>query len=344
MSAPQWLIRTIATVALGLAAIGVIPPASAAAVPSWDRTAVDYLSDHGWLDASAFDAYAPMARSSFTSLMHAAFGCCYRRDRGDLRAWELDAALVKALGQRSIADHLQHLTTPHGWSPDVGGHFGTEVVARELGLRHDWPPDQENREASLRQRITQADVAWAVWRAKTQPGLYSAGALANLALPDYTRRQRRIVDFAFGLVGKVYVWGGEWATKTPAGYPYGAQVHGGFDCSGFAWYVLRLATSSWDPPGRPYAGWDLPERTAADMAAGAPKRIRYRHLQPGDAVFFAPDGRDSPASTVYHMGIYLGNGWMIHSSGSRDGVSISSLGPGTYWHGQFAWGRRVASS
>jgi cell wall-associated NlpC family hydrolase len=66
------------------------------------------------------------------------------------------------------------------------------------------------------------------------------------------------------------------------------------------------------------------------------KRIGFAKLQPADVLFFGPAGpRSSPAS-VGHAGIYLGGGWMIHSSGQ--GVAVTPL---TGWYRQqFAWARR----
>ena len=65
------------------------------------------------------------------------------------------------------------------------------------------------------------------------------------------------------------------------------------------------------------------------------KRVAASQLEPADAVFFGA-GRKSPPSQVDHMGIYLGGGWFIHSSG--EGVTIVPL-DGWYEH-SFAWARR----
>ncbi|MDQ4025820.1 MAG: C40 family peptidase, partial [Actinomycetota bacterium] len=178
--------------------------------------------------------------------------------------------------------------------------------------------------------MSQADVVYAVWKAKTAPSTWNADALAGFSLATYGTVRREVVDFALSLVGTPYVWGGEWVKKTSAGYPYGAQPHGGVDCSGFVWYVLREKTTGW-APNRPYRGWSFPERSSSDMAAATKDRLGYKRLLPGDVLFFAPAGRKAKASAVYHAGLYLGRGWMIHSSGSRAGVSLASVAPGSYW-------------
>jgi cell wall-associated NlpC family hydrolase len=79
------------------------------------------------------------------------------------------------------------------------------------------------------------------------------------------------------------------------------------------------------------------------MAKGTDEKIGYRKLQAGDLMFFASGGREARASDVYHVGIYVGNGWMIDSSGSQAGVSLSEVGKGAWWHDQFLFGRRVIS-
>ncbi|HEX7626537.1 MAG TPA: NlpC/P60 family protein, partial [Gaiellaceae bacterium] len=59
-------------------------------------------------------------------------------------------------------------------------------------------------------------------------------------------------------------------------------------------------------------------------------------LQPADVMFFGAQGRRSSPSEVDHTGLYLGNGWMIQSSG--EGVTLLPF-DGWYTH-SFAWGRR----
>ena len=45
------------------------------------------------------------------------------------------------------------------------------------------------------------------------------------------------------------------------------------------------------------------------------KRIGFAKLAPGDVLFFGPSGPRSKPASIGHTGIYLGGGWMIHSSG-----------------------------
>ena len=341
--------RKIGSLLAGILLAATIPssPATAAKakIPEWIKPAVTYLDAAGYLDKKTFRANKPMIRADFTKLMRKAFGPgYYKRTAGNVRAGEVGHALVKALGRKDVAATLKGAASPDGWSPVLGRHFGSEIVARELGLRRDRPTTEDSFEASSSEAMRQADIVYAVHRAKTAPSLYSADVLRNFQLPNYGDTRRKVMQYAMSLVGTPYVWAGEWPERTPSGYPYGAQVHGGFDCSGFVWYVLQAKTSAYKPMGRPYKGWSIPQRSSYDMAAGTKDRLGYKKLRAGDIVFFAPGGKKAKARDVYHAGIYMGRGWMIHSSGSRAGVSITTIAPGSWWHSQIAWGRRVITN
>lgn len=332
-------------VAAALAACLAAPlapaPAAAGEVPAWARPAVDALEERGLIEEGSLRPNRGLTRARFAALIEAAFGPGHATaGEGKVTAAEVDAALVSALGFSELAARLGSLSSPDGWAPELPEHFGSEIVARALGLRYNRPASEERRDAASGEAMLQADIAYAVWRALEGPRTYAAEQLAGLSLPDYDEERRAVIAFALQQAGLPYVWAGEWAVPTPEGYPYGAQDQGGFDCSGFIWYVLKEAGASYAPPGRPYPGYALAERSARDMAAAARRRIRFGRLQPADLLFFAPDGRDSDAGAIYHAGLYLGNGWMVHSSGGGAGVNLSYVAGG-FWRSQFAWGRRV---
>ena len=67
------------------------------------------------------------------------------------------------------------------------------------------------------------------------------------------------------------------------------------------------------------------------------KRIPFAKLAPGDVALLRPERPALEPGSIGHTGIYLGAGWMIHSSGQ--GVAVTPL---TGWYRQqFAWGRRL---
>ena len=97
-----------------------------------------------------------------------------------------------------------------------------------------------------------------------------------------------IVDYAYQFLGTPYVWAG----TSPSG----------FDCSGFTQYVFRNA-----------AGVSLPRTTYEQINVGTP--VAYSDLQPGDLVF----------PHTGHVGIYVGNGQMIHAPSTGDVIKVSSV-------------------
>jgi cell wall-associated NlpC family hydrolase len=73
------------------------------------------------------------------------------------------------------------------------------------------------------------------------------------------------------------------------------------------------------------------------MSGEVPKaaRIPFEELEPGDVLFFGARGPKSKPAQVNHTGIYLGNGWFIHSSGY--GVALAELDG--WYRSEYAWAR-----
>lgn len=96
-------------------------------------------------------------------------------------------------------------------------------------------------------------------------------------------------------------------------YRWGGTTPAGFDCSG-------LMLWSWAQ-----AGVSLPRTSGAQRAYT--QRITFAQLQPGDLVF--------SGNPVYHVGMYIGGGQMIHSPQTGDVVKISAVRSG----GSVSYGR-----
>jgi cell wall-associated NlpC family hydrolase len=97
------------------------------------------------------------------------------------------------------------------------------------------------------------------------------------------------VNTALAQVGDPYVWG--------AGGP------DAFDCSGLMQYAYSAA------------GISLPHSSSSQSTMGTP--VSREQLQPGDLVFFY--------SPVSHVGMYIGNGQMVHAATSGTPVQVVSL-------------------
>jgi cell wall-associated NlpC family hydrolase len=240
-----------------------------------------------------------------------------------------DRMLVEELGLASVAAQVQQTAAAVGLDPP--SYFGTEVVARFLELRYEHPVGAQRLDLFPDQPITRADAAWSLARViDLNAGNVTDAreALSAFELPQMTAPQRQALRIAVSRIGYPYVWGGT-TDNTADGLE-----HGGFDCSGFAWRVYKVSGLPW--------GKQIRGRTAAEQAGEIPRsgRLSIDQLAPGDLLFFGSAHFNSKAteSNIIHEGIYLGNNWVIHSSGQ--GVYVLPL-TGSWLGSSFAWGRRV---
>lgn len=260
----------------------------------------------------------------------------------------LDRAMVFALGLRQEINGLNAIATADGVRIAHRSDFSYLVLADQLKLHYNYPKANEAPELLPGTPVRRSDTAYALWRAATAAGTWRVSALErfrSIILPALTPEQKKTVEFAFTYVGYPYVWAGEWFRKTPDPYCCGTQPIGGFDCSGFAWWVLRAPAGGWDNTSyRKYTGWSLPQRSSADIAEAAPVRLTSEQIAPLDVLLFDTDSSTSDGTdyaSVDHVGVALGGGWMVHSSGSSGGATIDWVGDG-WWRDHFRWGRRIA--
>jgi cell wall-associated NlpC family hydrolase len=244
----------------------------------------------------------------------------------------LDARFVNALDLTDSAKLFTQAARTAGLTPP--SRFGTEAIARLLGLRTNHPAALDSLERSPGQPATNAEAAYSAARI-LRLGEGDSQAVQELAAsfvpPALTPWQKKILTTAVRFIGYPYVWGGE--SEFPES-PFGPQVHGGFDCSGFVWRVYKVEQYA---EGGTLADM-LQGRTTYAMSGEVPvaERIPYAKLQPADVIFFGAGGPKSKPKQVDHAGIYLGDGWFIHSSGY--GVAVTTL---SGWYGKrFAWARR----
>ncbi len=121
---------------------------------------------------------------------------------------------------------------------------------------------------------------------------------------------QKIADFALKYKGYSYVSGG----TTPSG----------FDCSGFVYYVLNTC------------GYSLSRSCQVQAKSGT--AVSRENLQPGDMVFFCNGSNGS----IGHVGIYIGDGKMIHAANSRRGVVTDTINSG-YYNKYYDSARRMAN-
>lgn len=102
-----------------------------------------------------------------------------------------------------------------------------------------------------------------------------------------------LCQYAKEFLGNKYVWGGASLTK-------------GTDCSGFTMSIYAKY------------GIKLPHSSVSQSKMGT--KVSLAEAKAGDLVFYAKGG------TVNHVGIYLGNGQVIHASNPKQGIKISPVG------------------
>jgi len=243
------------------------------------------------------------------------------RERYSTSSWTLLSSLVPGRWQPNP-----------GWKTGAPSYLASVVASRQLQRRFNHSSDGDGHEVTPNEPIDRAEIAYMFYRAFKVGGewmLYGLADYKAITFPALSDRQKQIAKFALKYVGYPYVWAGEYPTKDS---PYGRQASGGFDCSGFVFYVMKM-----------HFGYPITvnERGGGDMAARAKPRIGRKGLQCGDPIFFGPKGPKSSVNSIYHVGLYLGKGWFIHSTGSSDGVTLCSLNTSTYWKSAFAWGRRL---
>lgn len=114
----------------------------------------------------------------------------------------------------------------------------------------------------------------------------------------------RMIAEAEKYLGMPYVWGGSSPSTS-------------FDCSGFVCWVINNCGN----------GWNI-GRTTANGLRGKCSYVSPANAQPGDLIFFEKTYNTVGAS---HVGIYVGNGMMIHCG---DPISYTSINS-TYWQNHF---------
>jgi len=304
---------------------------------SWAQAQIRYVVQHGLMakTVAGFRADDPLTQGELATLVGGLTkrpAAAVANKAAPVTVTQLDARLVKALGLADAAATMGTNARAAGLA--VPSRFGTESVARLLGLRTNHPAAQDDLELLPSDPVTRAETAYSVARILRFGGWetqYVEDAAATFEPPLVRGWQKRVLDTAVRFVGFPYVWGG---TSEKPEAPFGVEAPGGFDCSGFIWRVYKLQA---------YVGGaaltaTIKGRTTYQMSGEVPKskRIGFAKLQPGDVLFFGPAGIRSKPASVGHAGIFLGGGWMIHSSGQ--GVAVTPL---TGWYRQqFAWARR----
>ena len=176
---------------------------------------------------------------------------------------------------------------------------GVDYVARNSGLTDD---QLQRYEVTLECRGNRDDlfagIAFATPDGAGSSGEYQDYDIPGEALTD--EKFRKMITEAEKYLGYPYVWGGSSPSTS-------------FDCSGFVSWVINRCGN----------GWNVGRQTANGLM-GKCDIIPKSEAKPGDLIFFQKTYNTSGAS---HVGIYVGNGMMIHCGNPISYASIET----SYW-------------
>jgi len=137
--------------------------------------------------------------------------------------------------------------------------------------------EEQKQEAAARKAAELARQQAAAEKAAQETTAPPQGSTSTATDSSYATKAAKALAFARAQIGKPYVWG--------------ATGPDSYDCSGFTQAAWKAA------------GVDLPRVTYDQVNAGT--TVSLADAQPGDLVFFYDD--------ISHVGLYIGNGMMIHA-------------------------------
>lgn len=225
------------------------------------------------------------------------------------RAAQYEGRSISATGQLVISEDpaafLSELTTLSAWN-DLQDRTVADLEreSEALDIRREATQARAEElaevEATLAEQKEAADAKYAEakklldeLKAEERARLEAESSRGNTTrMPTdvpATGRAKAVVAFALAQLGDAYV--------------YGASGPNAWDCSG-------LTSAAWAQ-----AGVSLPHSSSAQKGYGTP--VSSDNLQPGDLVFYY--------SPISHVGIYIGNGRIVHAANPRTGVVISGV-------------------
>ncbi len=228
-----------------------------------------------------------------------------REDLQDSIVSAYEGQHLSALGTVAVADDadsfVSNLSTMSSYNQLQTQLFDSfSVESKALDLRRK-ATEQRSAEIEKKQsqlvaeketietKLAEAKDLLADLKAEERAALLSRGSVALPSGVDASGRAAAAVQYAMAQVGKAYV--------------YGAAGPSAFDCSG-------LTMMAWAQ-----AGVGLPHSSSAQYSSGA--RIPASQLQPGDLVFYY--------SPISHVGMYIGNGLIVHAANPGAGVRVAEL-------------------
>lgn len=167
------------------------------------------------------------------------------------------------------------------------GYVSAEYVSVHEEFVYAKSIEEERREEAERQAL----AARAQEAEQSTPEVIGTITFPTNQYTSNEELRTAIVDYAMQYLGNKYVHGGR-------------SLAGGTDCSGFTCYIYKDF------------GYSL-SRTPGGQYSTNGRSVGYDEIQPGDIICYGK-------SKCTHVGLYIGDGQIIHSANSRKGVIISN--------------------
>lgn len=188
------------------------------------------------------------------------------------------------------ADYVETYTEyPHAESvQEEAERLAREEAARRAAQEAEARRKEAEQQAAAKQSTNHTTAGNATSKASTS-GNAASGNSGTAASASDAGLGRQIADYGLQFVGNPYVYGGTSLTN-------------GADCSGFVQSVYRNF------------GINLP-RTSGEQGACGSAVSSLAEAQPGDLIWYSG-----------HIGIYIGNGQIVHASSAKTGIKVSNAG------------------
>ena len=199
-----------------------------------------------------------------------------------------------------IADHTNAIIAEVAVVQDAAERAEAEA-AEAAGTAEAALAQLQAQQAEVKERIEQYESDFGRLTAEEQAAVTTAIAGPTLAVPNVAElpvvpgsATATAIETALAQVGDPYVWG--------------ASGPDGFDCSGLTSYAYAAA------------GVSLPRASRSQATVG--REVFRGELQPGDLVFFY--------DPISHVGLYIGNGQMVHARTFGQPVAVTTVDQAGY--------------
>ncbi len=198
---------------------------------------------------------------------------------------------ASVLGLVPLADELVVLEETEGWVK-VDVEEGMGWISTDYAILHTEFVQAESKEEEAARLAKEAEERRRAREAAAAKAAQSAPSTSSVPAQTYvvsgdSEMGSAVAEYALQFVGNPYVYGGSSLTN-------------GTDCSGFVMSVYANF------------GVSLPHSSSADRSQGAAVD-GLSNAQPGDIVCYSG-----------HVGLYIGNGQIVHASNSRTGIIVSN--------------------